>query len=264
MKYTTKKSRPKKSLGQNYLTDENICRNIVDSFNIQPDDCIIEIGPGEGAITRYLLEKTSNITAVEIDENNVEMLRKKFPELNVISEDFMKCDLHDFLLNPQSKIRNPKLRVIGNIPYNITTDIVFKLIDNHELIEDAQLMVQDEVARRFASAPNSKEYGIPSIMVQVFSEPKLLFKVLRTCFYPKPRVDSRIIHFDFRKNKLSQINDIIFFRKFVKAAFSTRRKMLSNSLKKLELDLSKSTIDFKRRAESLSVDEFIELGNTFS
>ncbi|HJY63180.1 MAG TPA: rRNA adenine dimethyltransferase family protein, partial [Ignavibacteria bacterium] len=147
------------------------------------------------------------------------------------------------------------------IPYNISSQIIFKLIDNREMVIDAQLMVQEEFARRLAAKPNTKDYGIPSVFIQVFSKPKLLFKVSRNCFYPKPRVDSRIIYFDFTKSMENNIHDVDFFRKLVKTAFSTRRKTLRNALKSLNLDLTLSDIDFSRRAESLSIDEFITLSN---
>jgi len=122
-------------------------------------------------------------------------------------------------------------------------------------------MVQEEVAQRLVASPNSKEYGIPSVFVQIFTKPKLIFKVSRNCFYPKPRVDSRIIHFDFDNRLQDKIKDIDFFKKFVKAAFGNRRKTLRNSLKKLELNLESVDFDFGKRAESLSIDEFIELSN---
>lgn len=255
MKYN--KVYPKKSLGQNYLIDENICRNIVDSFNIEPDDVIIEIGPGQGAITKFILEKSNNYTGVEIDSNNIALLYERHPEAAFVKMDFLKYDL-----NSQSGV-NKKVRVLGNIPYNITTDIVFMLIDSRKIVKDAQLMIQEEVARRLTAAPNSKEYGIPSVFAQVFSKPELRFKVSRNCFYPKPKVDSRIIYFDFSVTKEEEINDITFFKKFVKAAFGNRRKTLRNSLKSLELDLTKADFDFSRRAETLSVEEFIKLSNIF-
>ncbi len=249
---------PKKSLGQNYLTDENICRNIVDSFEITAADNVIEIGPGQGAITKYILEKTKNLIVVELDTNNCVILTERYPELNITNQDFLKFDL-----NLQSSILNPKYRVIGNIPYYLTTEIVFKLIDDRALIKDAQLMIQEEVAQRFAASPNSKEYGIPSVFVQVFSKPILLFKVSKNCFYPKPNVDSRVIQFDFSQSRESEIKDILFFKKFVKAAFGNRRKTLKNSLSSLYLDLSQADFDFSRRAETLTVTEFIELSNIF-
>jgi len=255
---TERKLRPRKSLGQNYLTDENICRNNVNSFEIKKDDNVLEIGPGKGAITKYILRKTDNLTVVELDENNCAVLKEKFPGIKVINKDFLKFDLNSIF-----KTQGSKLRVIGNIPYNITSEIIFKLIDSRTVILDAQLMIQEEVAERLAAKPNSKEYGIPSVFVQVFTKPKLLFNVSRNCFYPKPRVDSRIIHFDFTQSIENKIKDTEFFKRFVKAAFGNRRKTLRNSLKNLNLDLSKANFDFTRRAESLSVEEFINLSNTF-
>jgi 16S rRNA (adenine1518-N6/adenine1519-N6)-dimethyltransferase len=266
------KIQPKKSLGQNYLTDENICRNIVDSFSIAQTDHVVEIGPGQGAITKYILQKTNNLTAVEFDRNNCAILSQKFPELNLVMGDFLKFDLDSVILSEaacpptgrKDPINGSKLRVIGNIPYNITTEIVFKLIDNRTILKDVQLMIQEEVAQRFAAEPDNKDYGIPSVFVQVFSRPKLLFKVSKNCFYPKPKVDSRLIQFDFSYSRESEINDIPFFKKFVKTAFGMRRKTLKNTLAKLELDLSKADFDFTRRAETVTIDEFIELSNLFS
>jgi len=254
---SSKKIYPKRSLGQNYLIDENICRNIVNSFNITSDEEVLEIGPGRGAITKYILEKTSNVTAVELDKNNCSMLEEKFPGLKIINKDFLKLDINT--LNKESKFR-----VIGNIPYNITTPIIFKLIDDRVLIKDAQLMMQLEVAERLAAKPNSKQYGIPSVFVQVFSKPELGFKISRNCFYPKPKVASQLIYFDFTESIENKIKNTEFFKKLVKSAFGTRRKTLKNSIKKLELDLDKVKFDFTRRAETLSIQEFIELANSFS
>ena len=249
---------PKKSLGQHYLTDEKISRSIADSFKIEQEDHVIEIGPGQGAITGFILEKTANLSVIEIDKNNCEILEAKFPNLHIINEDIL-----NYGFDTNGKITEKKLRIIGNIPYNITTEIIFRLIDHRKSILDAQLMIQEEVALRLAGKPNSKEYGIPSVFIQVFSEPELRFKVSSSSFYPKPKVDSRIIYFDFTKNIESKIKDIEFFRKFVKSAFGQRRKTMRNSLKKLELDLGKVDFDYSRRAESLGVDEFIELSNRF-
>lgn len=247
---------PKKSLGQNYLIDENVSKNIVDTFDIKAGDNILEIGPGKGALTKFILEKTSNLAVVELDRNNCLILKEKFPGLNIINRDFLKLDLIDFT-DPSTG----KLRIIGNIPYNITSPIIFKLLDNRSIIKDAQLMIQEEVARRITSPPNSKEYGIPSVLVNIFCSTKMLFKVSSGCFYPKPKVDSRIIYFDFSVSIEERIKDLGFFRKLVKASFGTRRKTLRNCLKKMDVDLTKSELDFGRRAETLSIDEFITLSN---
>jgi len=261
---------PKKSLGQNYLTDENICRNIVDSFNILQGDVVIEVGPGKGALTKYLIDKTKNLSVVEIDDNNCKILHEIFPGLNIIHEDFLKINLEEFC-------KENKVRIIGNIPYNITSEIIFLLVDNRKYIKDAQLMLQEEVAQRIVAKPSCKEYGIPSVLVQAFSKPEMFFNVSKNCFYPKPKIDSRIIHIDFSYSKEAIINDVAFFRKFVRASFSHRRKTLHNSLKSIGIDTNLLTpliteegdgggviisdFDFGRRAETLSVDEFIYLSN---
>lgn len=250
--------RPKKSLGQNYLKDENISRNIVDAFNINENDNLIEIGSGQGAITKYIIERKKNFTVIEFDKHNCGILQEKFPGINIINKDFLKIEM-DSLPNTDTK----KLRVIGNIPYNITTEIFFKLIDNRHLISNVQFMIQEEVAKRLAAKPHTKEYGIPSVFAQVFCKPKLLFKVSRNCFYPTPKVDSRVIQFDFTSNLEEKITDTVFFKKFVKTAFGTRRKTLKNSLSSLELPLLKTDFDFTRRAETLTVEEFIMLSNRF-
>lgn len=254
--FTPYNTRPIKSLGQNYLTDENICKHIVDSFDIKPGDRVIEIGPGKGAITKFILEKTDNFTAIELDRNNCAILKERFSGIDIINRDFLKIDMNDLVIQPEEK-----LRIIGNIPYNITSPIIFKLVDNRTIIKDAQLMIQEEVARRITSEPNNKEYGIPSILVNAFGSSKLLFKVSRNSFYPKPKVDSRIIYFDFTVSQEDKIKDIEYFRKLVKAAFGTRRKTLRNCLKNIEADITKSELDFSRRAESLSIEEFITLSN---
>jgi 16S rRNA (adenine1518-N6/adenine1519-N6)-dimethyltransferase len=248
-----KKIYPKKSLGQNYLIDENISKNIVGLFNVSRSDNVLEIGPGKGALTKYLTDKTNNLTVVEIDDNNCKILKENFPSLNVINEDFLKTKLSGDKSN----------RIIGNIPYNITSEIIFMLIDNRKFIKDALLMLQEEVAQRLASNPNSKEYGIPSVFVQAFSKPGLLFKVSKNCFYPKPKVDSRIIYLDFRQSMENKINNEVFFRKLVRAAFGNRRKTLHNSLKSINIETNNLKIDFDfgRRAETLSVEEFIFLSN---
>jgi 16S rRNA (adenine1518-N6/adenine1519-N6)-dimethyltransferase len=253
---------PKRSLSQNYLTDENISRNIVKAFNTDENDVVIEIGPGHGVLTKYLLERTINLTAIELDKNNYNILKEKYPSLVILNQDFLLTDLQS-VLQKYSSVKDAKLCIIGNIPYNITSGILFKLVDNRHIIRGAQLMIQEEVALRITAKPNSKDYGILSVFLQIFSIPKLLFKVSANCFYPKPKVDSRIIKFDFNNEKENEILDAAFFRKFVRTAFGTRRKTLRNSLKNMNIDTNKLAIDFdfSRRAENLTPEEFIELSN---
>ncbi len=257
-----KKIYPKKHLGQNYLIDENVSKKIVGSFSPEHGQVILEIGPGKGALTKHLIEYNENLTAVELDRSNCEYLAEKFPGLKLINDDVLKINFRDVLKTSLQKSSINKSRIIGNIPYNITSGILFKLIDEREYISDAQLMMQEEVAQRLTAKPSTKEYGILSVMVQVFSTPKLLFKVSANCFYPKPKVDSRIVKIEFG-NKLEQrIANLDFFRKFVRTAFGTRRKTLRNSLKNLNITNERVLdFDFNRRAESLSVEEFIDLSN---
>lgn len=255
------KHRPKKSLGQNYLHDENICRNIVSAFEIKKNDLVVEIGPGKGALTKYLVNLTKNLAVIELDENNCKILRETFAGLKVINEDVLNADFNK-ITGLLGKSKN-KLRIIGNIPYNITTPILFKLIESRQFIYNAQLMMQEEVAQRLTAKPNTKEYGILSVFTQVYTKPKLLFRVSKNCFYPKPKVDSRVVNLEFTDELISKVSNEDFFRKFVRGAFGTRRKTLKNSLKNININVNELEIDFDftRRAENLSVMEFIELGN---
>lgn len=253
---------PKKSLSQNYLRDENICRKIVEAFDIGKDDKILEIGSGQGALTKYIADRTKKLVGIELDKNNCAILSEKFPDLQIYNDDILKTDFGKMSRRFDSK---GKIRVIGNIPYNITSQILFKLIDNRNLISNALMMMQEEVAKRLIANPNTKDYGITSVFTQVFSKPGLLFKVSKNCFYPKPKVDSRMIKFDFETSLEDRIENIEFFRKFVRTAFGKRRKTLRNALKDMEIDVRSAgvTFDFGRRAETLTPIEFIDLSNKF-
>jgi 16S rRNA (adenine1518-N6/adenine1519-N6)-dimethyltransferase len=261
--FGTKRSYPRKHLGQNYLVDENISKKIVNSFSPKPDEIILEIGPGKGALTKFLVKQNKNLIAVELDRNNYESLRKSFTELILINDDILKISFRDTLKNCGQTSKSGKLRVIGNIPYNITSDILFKLIDERESITDAQIMMQEEVAQRLTAKPNTKVYGILSVMLQTYAQPEFLFKVSANCFYPKPKVDSRVVRIGFHNKLEHKIINRDFYRKFVRTAFGTRRKTLRNSLKNLGIKINELEydFDFNRRAESLSVEEFIDLSN---
>jgi len=252
------KTRIRKRLGQHYLTDENICRKIVDAFDVEEEDYILEIGPGRGEITKYLTGKSQNYIAIELDRENCLLLKEKFPGIKLLNQDILEVDFTELS-------GGQKIRVIGNIPYNITSQILFTLFDNRSLISDALLMMQEEVARRLTAKPGTKDYGITSIFTQVFTRPKMLFQVSRNCFYPKPRVDSMMISFEFGNETERKIDDIEFFRTFVRTAFGKRRKTLKNALKDIGIETKDldSVFDFGRRAESLSVEEFIRLSNYF-
>ena len=250
-------NKPKKRFGQNFLQDENILNKIVKEINPQTGDSIIEIGPGYGALTQKLTSATENLTAIEIDNLLTNELKVRFPNLRLINEDFLETDLST--LTSAGK----KLRIVGNIPYNITSPILFKLIENNKLIKDAVFMVQLEVAKRMTAQRGTKDYGILAVVLNYFAETKLCFRISPNVFYPKPKVYSALIHIQFKKMEESREEQKLFMA-IVKAAFGNRRKTLKNSLSNSifhEIDFSNSGVDLSLRAENLSVDDFIKLAN---
>ncbi|HMS63823.1 MAG TPA: 16S rRNA (adenine(1518)-N(6)/adenine(1519)-N(6))-dimethyltransferase RsmA [Ignavibacteria bacterium] len=258
--------KPKKFLGQNFLVDHNIAKKIVVSLEIKPDDVIVEIGPGQGVLTKYISEITNNFIAVEIDKSIYEKLAADYEgRIKLIHKDFLKVDLENDIPVCNGSSDKKKLKIIGNIPYNITTEILFKLYDSVEIIDSAVLMMQKEVAKRLTAQPHTKDYGILAIQTQVHCNPKILFNVPPTAFFPKPNVDSSIVRFDFQKSKY-EIKDKDLFKTLVKQSFSQRRKTMKNSLKKFfeenKIDPEKIDFDFTRRAETISIDEYIRLLNS--
>jgi 16S rRNA (adenine1518-N6/adenine1519-N6)-dimethyltransferase len=250
------KEKPKKSLGQNFLIDDNFSRKIIDSMNFGKNDIVLEIGPGYGSLTKHIITKSENIISVELDSEISVYLKQTFPEINVINNDFLKVNLKEI-----AGQYNGKLRILGNIPYNITSQILFHIFDNREFVSDALIMMQLDVCQRMIAKPKTKEYGILSVFSQIFSKPKLLFKIPPTCFYPKPRVFSGMVYFEFQDNKTQLITDDENFRKVVRTAFGKRRKMMSNSLKDLNLNFNLNEIDFdfNKRPEELTPNDFIYL-----
>ena len=176
------KVKPLKKFGQNYLLDKNILDKIISEINPHEDDNIIEIGPGTGSLTAKLIPKVNNLTAIEIDSRVIENLKVRFPSLNIIHQDFLKADLKEFASNKN------KLRIVGNIPYNLTSPIIFSMIENIDIIDDSVLMVQYEVAKRMTAKKGTKDYGILSVLLNYFADIKLCFKVSPNVFYPKPKV----------------------------------------------------------------------------
>ena len=247
--------KPLKRFGQNYLKDINILKKIVDEVNPKQGDNILEIGPGRGALTDELLKKIDRISAVEIDNRVIENLAEKFSQLNIVEGDFLSLDLNEFT------VAGKKLRVAGNIPYNLTSPILFKLIEKNELVNDAVLMVQYEVAKRMTSQKGTKDYGILAVLLNYFTETKICFKVSPNVFYPKPKVFSAVVHIIFKKPGFTKEEQKLFI-KIVKAAFGKRRKTLKNSLSNsifYKFDFSDSGIDLSLRAEQLDVMDFITL-----
>ena len=255
------KYRPKKFLGQNFLTDENLAKKIVNSLEIKPDDTVVEIGPGQGVLTKYLVGLTDDLFAVELDRHIVEELKVKYEnKLQLIHKDFLKVNIAEEIF---SKRKNKgKLKIIGNIPYNITTEIIFRLTENRLMISDAVLMMQREVAQRLSSPHGNKDYGILAVLIQLYTIPKILFNVPPEAIFPKPRVTSTVVKFKFPEDIHKEI-DYKLLSEVVKKSFGKRRKTMRNSLKEFfiekEIEQDNIDFDFTRRPESLSIGEFLKL-----
>ncbi len=263
-----KSFRPRKSLGQNFLIDDNIARKIVRAAAVDSNDVVLEIGPGRGAITKYLIQQAKSVIAVEIDKRAIEILEEKFEKeleahkLRIEREDFLTIDLFGI----SKKFTRP-LRVIGNIPYYITSPILFKVIEGRQVVHDLTMLVQLEVGRRIVAKPRTKDYGILSVFCQFYGMPELLFKVPATAFFPKPKVVSALLRLDFSRQSVYHVRDEKLFVAIVRATFGKRRKTLRNGLKYLSIEgLDTSTLDFdlNLRPEQLSVWDFVELSNKIS
>ena len=242
--------RPKKNLGQHFLTDQNIARKIVDSLGTVSGD-VLEIGPGMGILTRFLLKRTEiSLHTVEIDKESVAFLKETFPELipTLYQEDFLKMDFSKFF--PRS------FSVIGNFPYNISSQIFFKILDNRKQIPEVVGMVQKEVAERMAAKPGSKTYGILSVLLQVYYQIEYLFTVHENVFNPPPKVKSAVIRLTRNNTKELPCNED-FFKTIVKTSFNFRRKMLRNSLRNICNPIPAEFAE--KRPEQLSLNDFIEL-----
>ncbi len=253
----------KKHLGQHFLTDESIAKDIADALSGNGYDDVLEIGPGMGVLTKYLLPKKAKVTVMELDRESVAYLNDTFPldniKLDTSSEHFSIIE-GDFLKKSIQNIFNKKqVAIIGNFPYNISTQIVFKAIENREYVAEFAGMFQKEVAKRIAEKEGSKVYGILSVLTQAFFDVEYLFTVPPTVFNPPPKVDSGVIRLVRKKDFSLPVDEKLFFR-VVKAAFNQRRKMLRSSLKSFNLsDSLKEEHFFTKRPEQLSVNEFIEL-----
>lgn len=246
--------RAKKHLGQHFLKDEEIAKKIADSLTEKNYENVLEIGPGMGVLTKYLLQKKFKTSVIEIDIESVEYLKANYLNLanNIISKDFLKINLSDYFGENQ-------VAIIGNFPYNISTQIVFKTLENKHQIPEFSGMFQKEVAQRIASKPGSKIYGILSVLAQAFYNVEYLFTVPPEVFNPPPKVDSGVIRLIRKENYTLPVNEKLFY-KIVKLGFNQRRKTLRNSLKSFNLsDKLKQDPIFAKRPEQLSVEQFIEL-----
>ena len=240
----------KKKLGQNFLTDRNITKKIAAASGAGPDDNILEIGPGFGSLTREIIDICPVFTVVEKDRKLAAFIQNEYPRLNLIAGDFLTVDLKPLA-------QDKPLRVLGNIPYSITTPILFKLLDHRHSLVSATLMMQHEVAMRIVAKPSTKEYGILAVQMQASFHVDYLFKVGRKVFKPQPGVDSAVIRLTPKQE--DKMDDQKAFSRFVHTAFHQRRKTLLNNLKEsYSLDLVDSNT-LTLRAEALSIDDFFKL-----
>ncbi|GAB5465176.1 MAG: 16S rRNA (adenine(1518)-N(6)/adenine(1519)-N(6)) -dimethyltransferase RsmA [Candidatus Kapaibacteriales bacterium] len=248
---STERIAPKKSLGQNFLIDKNIQLKIVDSLNINKVDTILEIGPGEGAITEHLVSKAREIHIVDLDKRSIDLLSSKYADLENLK--FYNQDILSFNL-PEI---DGRWKVIGNLPYYISSQILFYLIERRDSISSATIMVQKEVAERLTAQPKTKEYGKLSVLLRSFAKVSKVCTVSPNCFFPRPKVWSQVVKIYFVESN-THINDFALYWSIVKSAFSKRRKMLRNTLSDFP-EIIDSGIDLTRRPEELSVSDFKEL-----
>jgi 16S rRNA (adenine1518-N6/adenine1519-N6)-dimethyltransferase len=254
--------RPRKSWGQHFLIDNNIARKIVDLAHIVSGDDIVEIGPGKGVLTGLLLERGSRVLAIEIDPQLTDLLHKTFPPPLPFE---LVC--MDACRYPYANINAP-YKVVANLPYNISTPLLFRLIEEGRCLTEMVLMVQKEVADRLAAPVGTKQYGSLSVLFQSWADIKVAFTVPPQCFRPRPKVSSAVIKVTLSKNKNIPLKDNNFFVKVVKASFSHRRKFLINALTDagfahdiVSETLYKIGIDPQARAETLSLHAFAHLAN---
>lgn len=257
--------RPKKRLGQNFLIDKNIREKIVGACDLSVLDTVLEIGAGKGEITGLLAAKAGFVYALEIDPSLCEILKAGLSGLRnveVLKEDVLKLDFNRFF-----KKLSGSVKVVGNIPYYITTPIIERLIEHRDKIDSAFIMVQKEFALRAASCPGSKSFGSLSCFVQYYTAPKILFPIRKSCFYPVPKVDSSFLRLEMRREPAVKVNDEELFLKIIRSGFNQRRKTLRNSLKdiipqqKLEAFFEKYGIDKNIRPECMSLSDFANLAN---
>lgn len=266
----------KKKFGQNFLIDDNILDEISASACINDDELIIEIGPGLGNLTSYLLKKSRYVLLVEIDNNMIEILNDRFKEntnYSLINEDILKVDLDEKISKIEEDLNFSfkKVKVVANLPYYITTPILFKLLQDSKRVDEIVVMVQKEVADRMVASPKSKDYGILSVMIKYLADAEIIIKVPKEAFIPSPNVTSSVIK--LVKNKKYECDDEEKLFKLIHHAFAQRRKKMINSLessKFLNLDKERIKDTFNKvnlnenvRAEELSIEEFILLSKEF-
>jgi 16S rRNA (adenine1518-N6/adenine1519-N6)-dimethyltransferase len=260
---------PKKRLGQHFLKDENIAKKIVGALSLEANDTVLEIGPGLGILTRHLLDIAQTVIAVEIDDNVSHLLHDTFGHLDhfhLFRTDILKTSLQEIC----SRYNINTLKAVGNLPYSITTPVLFFLLKNKREIEKIVVTIQKEVAERIVSPPGRKEYGALSVAIQYHTIPERIFDIPAHAFYPRPKVNSTVLRLTIRERPLVSVQDENLFFRVVRSAFGQRRKMLRNALsgafhlsaQQCQTISDHSKIDLKRRGETLSLEEFARLSDS--
>jgi 16S rRNA (adenine1518-N6/adenine1519-N6)-dimethyltransferase len=255
---------PKRALGQHFLIDQGIAQKIVRLADLEPGDCVVEIGPGMGVLTFLMLPLVKRVVAVELDQGMADWLREKgqgLASLTIVRQDALGFDFAKVTRDVRRRIK-----VVANLPYNISTPVIFRLLESREAVTHLTLMLQREVAERIIATPGSKAYGPLSIFTQLYTAPKIMMRIPPEAFYPRPKVESALVRFEILERPRIAIADGDFFQKVVRASFAQRRKTLLNSLTGSSLSLGPKDkiakaleaigIDHRRRAETLGLVEF--------
>jgi 16S rRNA (adenine1518-N6/adenine1519-N6)-dimethyltransferase len=256
---------PKKRLGQHFLVDRNILNKVIRTAEVGKEDVVVEVGPGLGEMTLALARSAKRVIAVEIDPRLAEILKKKLADctnVEVVQSDILKVDFKHLF-----KKEGHPVKVVANLPYQITTPLLFRFIETREVFSTFTLMLQKEVAQRMAASPGGKEYGRLSVLLQMFLDLSVSFFIPPSAFFPHPKVESAVVRMVWKEEPVVNLRDEEWFKRVVKACFGYRRKTLANALKHSELPLPESIesrmekvgIDPRRRPETLTIEEFVRL-----
>lgn len=259
----------KKQYGQNFLLDDNILKNIVKSAELKKDTNVIEIGPGLGFLTNYLQQATTNVLCYEIDEQMVEHLNELNYNVSIINDDFLKRNLNKDFKNIFDNSNN--ITLVANLPYYITTPILLKVLEETTRIDKMIVMMQTEVAKRLCGKPSTKDYNALSVLIQYFTNPRIIFNVSPKSFFPEPNVESSVVMIEKKEEPLLEVKNLDFFLKFNRNIFSQRRKTLYNNIQKaynydkelIKKIIKENNLDESVRSEELDVSQIVKLANDF-
>lgn len=259
----------KKQYGQNFLLDDNILKNIVKSAELKKDTNVIEIGPGLGFLTNYLQQATTNVLCYEIDEQMVEHLNELNYNISIINDDFLKRNLNKDFKNIFDNSNN--ITLVANLPYYITTPILLKVLEETTRIDKMFVMMQTEVAKRLCGKPSTKDYNALSVLIQYFTNPRIIFNVSPKSFFPEPNVESSVVMIEKKEEPLLEVKNLDFFLKFNRNIFSQRRKTLYNNIQKaynydkelIKKIIKENNLDESVRSEELDVSQIVKLANDF-